>query len=200
MFTLFHGQNRISSEHGVNHWIPFTEEEVDAKDNFKSHFMNDFLRGRITPPQRTPEEQQAYEADARNYHDGDIFETVVTATQVIDGTQPVQLSPQAQAVMDAGRALWRYYHRQPDALPDASFYDIRLHFQGTRTLASGRTQMNTESSDPEYTRLVAALRQRVRALAAQIRPKVYAYGFLRADTAFTPLEALSEPTLPLLLD
>lgn len=71
-------------------------------------------------------------------------------------------------------------------MPDASFYDIRLHFQGTKTLASGRTQMNTESRDAEYTRLVGTLRQRVRALAAQIRPKVYAYGFLRADTAFVP--------------
>ncbi len=41
----------------------------------------------------------------------------------------------------------------------------------------------------------------MKTLAAQIRPKVYAYGFLRVDIAFTPApEALSEPTLPLLLD
>ena len=38
-------QNRISVEHGVNHWIPFTEEEVGAKDCFASHFMSDFLKG-----------------------------------------------------------------------------------------------------------------------------------------------------------
>lgn len=185
VYTLFSSFNNISSEHGVNHWIPFTEEEVDAGEKFRSHFMSDFLRGRIKPRQRTDEEQQAYEADARNYHDGDIFETAATTTQVIDGTQPVQLSPAAQTVMDAGRDLWCYYHRQPDALPNASFYDIRLHFQGTKTLASGRTQMNTESRDAEYTRLIGALRQTMKALAARIRPKVYAYGFLRADSAFT---------------
>ena len=28
-YALFHGQNRISIKGGVNHWIPFTEEEVD---------------------------------------------------------------------------------------------------------------------------------------------------------------------------
>ncbi len=35
-FALFHGQNRISAEDGVNHWIPFAEKEVDARDKFAS--------------------------------------------------------------------------------------------------------------------------------------------------------------------
>ncbi|MDR1278250.1 MAG: hypothetical protein LBK02_05825 [Treponema sp.] len=43
VFTLFHGQNRISSQHGVNHWIPFTEKEVDAQEKFDSNFMSGFL-------------------------------------------------------------------------------------------------------------------------------------------------------------
>ncbi len=38
----------ISCKAGVNHWIPFAEAEVDAKDAYKSHFMVDFLR-RVTP-------------------------------------------------------------------------------------------------------------------------------------------------------
>jgi hypothetical protein len=46
IFTLFHGQNRIRSNGSDNHWIPFTEKEVDAKDNFQSTFMSDFLRKR----------------------------------------------------------------------------------------------------------------------------------------------------------
>ena len=41
---MFHGQNRITSIDGVNHWIPFTEEEVGAKDEFASHFMTDYIR------------------------------------------------------------------------------------------------------------------------------------------------------------
>jgi hypothetical protein len=44
MFTLFHGQNRISVKDGLNHWIPFTAKEVGAKDNFQSTFMSDYLK------------------------------------------------------------------------------------------------------------------------------------------------------------
>jgi hypothetical protein len=44
IFTLFHGQNRISANDGVNHWIPFTEKEVSPRNNFQSHFMSDFLK------------------------------------------------------------------------------------------------------------------------------------------------------------
>jgi hypothetical protein len=45
-FTLFHGKNSIQSKYGQNHWIPFTAQEVSAKDNFKSDFMSNFLKGR----------------------------------------------------------------------------------------------------------------------------------------------------------
>ena len=186
VYTLFSSFNNISCQHGTNHWIPFTEAEVDAKDNFARHFMSDFLRGRITPPQRTPEEQQAYEANSKNYHEVNAFNELVIAPIILDGTQPVELSPQAEAVMQAGRELWRYYHQQPTVRPDASYYDIRLHFQGTKTTKSGKQQMNTESSEPEYTRLLANLRQAHKRLAQQIKPKVYAYGFLKTDTALNP--------------
>ena len=53
-FTLFHGQNRISSINrggGVtnfeNHFIPFTENEVNAKETFKSDFMTKFINGKL---------------------------------------------------------------------------------------------------------------------------------------------------------
>jgi hypothetical protein len=49
IFILFHGQNRISTKDGAadglrNHWIPFSEQEVDAKEKFDSNFMSDFLK------------------------------------------------------------------------------------------------------------------------------------------------------------
>jgi hypothetical protein len=44
MFTLFHGQNRISCADGINHWIPFSEQDVDAKGKFKSNFMYKFIK------------------------------------------------------------------------------------------------------------------------------------------------------------
>lgn len=58
-FTLFHGQNRITSrETWVNHRIPFTESEVNARDKFASHFMTDFLKGR----EFSPEAKDVFEA------------------------------------------------------------------------------------------------------------------------------------------
>ncbi len=161
--TLLHGQNRISyleSESGANHWIPFTEAEVDAKEAFKSHFMSDYLRGRTKKKTAQAAEPELFDRGGREE----------------DSTpRPVTFSAEAQAVMDAGRELWRYYHRQESANPNAALYDMRLHFQGV----SGRGTMNASSADAEYTRLIAALRQRLRALAAKIEPRVYDYGFLR---------------------
>ena len=88
------------------------------------------------------------------------------------------ISPAACAVLDAGRQLWRYYHAQPGANPNASYYDIRLHFQGVTTDAHGKAKMNPASDDATYTRLLANLRTAMKALAANIEPKVYEYGFL----------------------
>ncbi len=92
---------------------------------------------------------------------------------------PYHLSPEAQAVMDAGRELWRYYHEQEGANPNASFYDIRLHFQGTTKDAKGKERMNSDSPDARYTELLAALRTAIKRLARRIEPKVYEYGFLK---------------------
>ena len=89
------------------------------------------------------------------------------------------LSPAAKSVLDAGRELWRYYHAQPNANPNASYYDIRLHFQGSTTDAKGKVRMNSESSDTKYTALIGDLRKAMKALARHIEPKVYEYGFLR---------------------
>ena len=168
VYTLFHGQNRISSEHGTNYWIPFTEEEVGAQEKFESHFMSDYLQGKHTPS-KTP-------ACA----EGELF---AEGQGQSDESEPQKLrfSPEAQAVMDAGRELWRYYHKQPIAKehPNASFYDIRLYFQGTKTTKRGKRQMNTESTDATYTSLITNLRQKQKELAKKIEPKVYEYGFLK---------------------
>lgn len=180
VYSLFCRSNNIQSQYSSNHWIPFTEEEVNAKEKFESHFMSDFIHGRINKIVRTEEEQKEYERDDKNYHVADAFEEPTTHN-LHDGTSPLVLSEQAKAVMNAGRELWRYYHQQPIAKekPNASFYDIRLYFQGTKTTNSGKLQMNTESDDPTYTALITDLRQKLKALAQAIEPKVYEYGFLK---------------------
>ena len=159
VYTLFSNANNIQSQHGTNHWIPFTEEEVNAQERFESHFMSDYLAGKIQP--EAPQQ-------------GNLFEKAKE-----EEAASAMLSDEAQAVMDAGRELWRYYHAQPNVNPNASFYDIRLYFQGTKTLPSGKVQMNTESNDATYTTLITNLRQRMKELAKAIEPKVYEYGFLK---------------------
>ena len=147
-FTLFN--NNIQSEYGINHWIPYTEQEVDAKERFKSHFMNDYIRGKNRMEQN------------------DVFLSQ-------EKSLPLEFSVEATAVIDAGRELWRYYHSQEKSLADASFYDIRLHFQGV----NDKGKMNTKSNDERYTELVAALRHRLKIFAGKIEPKIYEYGFLK---------------------
>ena len=59
-FTLFHGQNKITSKEGTNHWLPFTESEVNAKEKFGSNFMTNFIKGKI---KREAEEENLFTID-----------------------------------------------------------------------------------------------------------------------------------------
>jgi len=178
VYALFISANTIQSQYGINHWIPFTEEEVNAKEKFESHFMSDYIKGKGEKKEMTAEEREEYERDGKNYHQADVFEQPKSESSTIKSS-PLVFSPEAQAVMDAGKELWRYYHKQPNANPNASFYDIRLYFQGTKTNKSGKVQMNTESQDATYTELITDLRQKLKDLAKKIEPKVYEYGFLK---------------------
>ena len=186
-YTLFSNANYIRSADGINHWIPFTEEEVGAKDCFASHFMSDWLAGRgaaATAVAGRPPYQGdlfAVARDARPYQgDESAWSRVPRDRSSLQGSKtPSSESNAARAVMDAGRELWRYYHAQPGANLNASYYDIRLHFQGVKRTASGKEQMNPTSSDATYNTLLANLRSAHKALAAHIAPKVYEYGFLK---------------------
>lgn len=159
-FTLF--SNNIRSEYGSNHWIPFSEDEVGAQEKFSSHFMHDFIMGRLANNSNTNT-------------------TLFVDELSIDLTpsSPIAFSSEAQAVLTVGRDLWRYYHKQPNANADASLYDIRLYFQGTRPLGNGRMQMNSDSTDAKYNEMISTLRSRLRDLARKIAPRVYAHGFLK---------------------
>lgn len=163
IYTLFHGQNHISAEHGVNNWIPFTEGEVGCKNAFKSRFMSDFIAGKIkrTDAPSTQEIQSGFEA-LKPVTETSKFEKVV-------------FTEESQDVYNAGLNLWKYYHKQKNANPDASFYDIRKHFQGMNE----KGNMNPNSEDERYTALIKNLRGKMKILADKIAEKVYEYGFLK---------------------
>lgn len=150
-FTLFHTQNRITSKEGINHWIPFTEDEVNARDKFDSHFMTDFIQGKI----KTNDENTIFTNSEKQ-------NTILV------------FSNEAKAVFDAGRELWRYYHSQPDSNPNASYYDIREYFQGR----DQKGKMKNKSDDKKYMELLSNLKFAIAVLAKKIEQKVYEYGFL----------------------
>lgn len=149
-YILF--DNTIQSENGINHWIPFKEQEVDAKEKFESHFMTDFINGKI---------KLNSEADLFN-------ESTEQATKR-------EFSEEAKAVFDCGRELWKYYHSQNDINVNASLYDIREYFQGRNE----KGRMNSRSDNETYTKLITDLRHQLSILADKIKPKIYEYEFLK---------------------
>ena len=155
-YTIFHSKNTIQSAFGNNHWIPFTEQEVNAKAKFESNFMTDFIKGKINK---------------------EISNETLFEVEAIEESKPLVFSEEAKAVFDAGRELWKYYHSQNDVdiNENASFYDIRAYFQGTNALG----RMNARSEDATYTKLIGELRNKLSVLSDKIKPKVYEYEFLK---------------------
>lgn len=150
-FTLF--SNNIQSQYGTNNWIPFTEQEVNARAKFESSFMTNFIKGKL-----------------KAEPSGDLFSEPVNHR-----TTPLVFSPEATAVFDAGRELWKYYHSFKAINVNASLYDIREHFQGRNE----KGKMNNKSEDQTYMQLITELRAKLKLLADKIAPKVYEYGFLK---------------------
>ena len=161
-FALFHSQNRISSKEGTNRWIPFTENEVNAREEFESNFMSKFINGKL-----------------KIKENADLYNGKTKKT-----SEKLEFSAQAKAVFNAGRELWKYYHTNFDKVSNvvkveynvnASLYDIREHFQGRNE----KGKMNNKSNDETYTKLIDNLRDRLKILAQKIEPKVYEYEFLK---------------------
>jgi hypothetical protein len=152
-FTLF--SNNIQSQFGTNHWIPFTELEVNARSKFESNFMTDFINGKV----KIENEPQ------------DLFSQEKSKKE----SQKLEFSEEAKMVFDAGKNLWKYYHSQPNVNVNASLYDIREYFQGRNE----KGKMNNKSDDETYMKLIAELRSALKILAKKIEPKVYEYGFLK---------------------
>ena len=221
IYTLFHEKNNISSAQGVNHWIPFTREQVGCKKTFKSTFMSDFLKGGnlaecvnaftgglfreesviarseatkqssdecavkiASPTARNDGADYAHEggADGATMHGGvagvspaEGVAQDASAAGARGRLSPLEnLSSEAKAVYNSALELWKYYHAQPSAKPDASFYDIRRYFQGEKN-----GKMNSTSDDEIYNEKISDLREKMKTLAEKIQPKVYEYGFLK---------------------
>ncbi|MGT0065177.1 hypothetical protein V5H63_06685 [Helicobacter pylori] len=157
IFMLFHTQNRITTTQGTNHFIPFSETEVNAKERYSSHALLDFLKGGIKEK-------------------GD---SLFLSTK--KENKPLEFSQSASRVLDAGREIYRYYHTQDSTNrhynANISLYDIKEFFQGRN--AQGKLNLPAKAKDEHYKQLYANLQDALKDLAKEIQPKVYEYGFLR---------------------
>ncbi|GAA8938322.1 hypothetical protein BTM237_14830 [Helicobacter pylori] len=157
IFMLFHTQNRITTTQGTNHFIPFSETEVNAKERYSSHALLDFLKGKIK------EEGDSLFLNAKKEN------------------KPLEFSQSALNVFRAGREIYRYYHTQNSTNPhhnvNASLYDIKEFFQDRN--AQGKLNLPAKAKCKHYRQLYANLQDALKDLAKEIQPKVYEYGFLR---------------------
>jgi hypothetical protein len=144
IWMLFHGKNLTASANDlewngkkwsiVNHFIPFTEEEVGAPDRFESDFMVQYLADKT-------------------------------------------LSSEANAVLLAGRELWRAYFAETDVRtvrdelklnrPDVGWYQIRNALKARNASGDGAPVS------------FAAFETAYQALTEKLKPQVYTLGFLR---------------------
>ncbi|MBZ7941891.1 hypothetical protein [Campylobacter molothri] len=152
-FMLFHGKNRISSKEGTNHFIPFSEKELNiTKEAFESDFMYKFINGKIKD-------------------ENSLFG---------DELAKIEFSPQAKELLKAGKELFKYYHTHSENknyLVNASFYDIKEFFQGRDE--KGKMNTPAKAKDEHYKFLLSQLNESLNTLAKKIEPKIYEYGFLK---------------------
>jgi hypothetical protein len=144
VWMLFNGSNLTASANDlewngkqwsiVNHFIPYTEEEVGAPARFESDFMVRYMKGKV-------------------------------------------FSPEAQAVLDAGRALWAAYYQHTDPhtvreafklnRPDVGWYQIRKALEA-RNQSGDRAPVSFDAFKAAY-----------KTLTDKLHPLVYTLGFLR---------------------
>jgi hypothetical protein len=134
----------------VNHFIPYTEEEVGAPDRFESDFMLQYINN--LPPiwgatsSRTPNNDEVFSSEAKQ-------------------------------VLAEGRKLWQAYFAQTDVRsvrdelklnrPDAGWYQVRKALQA-RNASGDFPLVNFKSFETAY-----------KALSEKLQPMVYELGFLK---------------------
>lgn len=144
IWMLFNGSNLTASANNlewnnkkwsiVNHFIPFTEAEVNATDRFESDFMVQYLADKT-------------------------------------------LSPEATAVLDAGRVLWQAYfaHTAPRKVRDQ--FKLNRADVGWYQIRNALAARN-QSGDAAPVSF-APLEQAYETLSDKLRPQVFSLGFLR---------------------
>ncbi|EOB5055782.1 hypothetical protein ACGYC4_000879 [Campylobacter upsaliensis] len=179
IFMLFHGQNRITAKEGINHFIPFSEKEIDAAEAFESHFMLEFIQGKIKQEQSLRgggEAKQTKKAVQPSLSP----EFDETQNSSFIPTKPLIFSDEAKEVLQAAKELFKHYHEQAkdkeNYNPNTALYDIKAHFQGFND--KGKMNPPQKAKDEAYKDKLGELNYTLKNLAKKIEVKVYEYEFL----------------------
>ena len=152
VWMLFNGKNLTAGADNLvwdnrewsitNHFIPYTEGEVNAPDRFESDFMVRYI------------EKQPH----------------------LSGTDS-PLSPEARAVLEEGKKLWRAYFSATDERAVRDKYKLNRSDAGWYQIR-GALKARSESGDfPPVS--FSAFETAYRTLTEKLRPLVFKYGFLR---------------------
>ncbi len=178
MWMLFNGSNLTASADGlewnkqtwsiVNHFIPFTEDEVGAKSRFESAFMVQYLAKLPKIP--------VIPAQAGIQSTHHVAPSLDSRLRGNDDRGCAGLSAEANAVLNAGREIWRAYFatsferkiRDEFKLnrADVGWYQIRKALEA-KGIADG-TPYDFSAFKTAYENL-----------SKKLRPQVFDLGFLR---------------------
>ena len=169
LWMLFNGSNLTASANHlewnnkqwsiVNHFIPFTEEEVGSPERFESDFMVRYLE-QLPPLSYSPP----------------VLQTKLQAWEGL-GVVYQGLSLEANQVLHQGKLLWQAYFANTDVhtvreelklnRSDVGWYQIRKALQA-RNASGDYAPVNFKPFEEAY-----------KALTEKLQPMVYELGFLR---------------------
>lgn len=169
LWMLFNGSNLTASANHlewnnkqwsiVNHFIPFTEEEVGSPERFESDFMVRYLE-QLPPLSYSPP----------------VLQTKLQAWEGL-GVVYQGLSLEANQVLHQGKLLWQAYFTNTDVhtvreelklnRSDVGWYQIRKALQA-RNASGDYAPVNFKPFEEAY-----------KALTEKLQPMVYELGFLR---------------------
>lgn len=176
IWMLFNGSNLTASANNlewngkqwsiVNHFIPYTEAEVNAPDRFESDFMVRYLAS-LNPSKGGTSDSVKKESRSN------LSENQSPSLGGVGGG----LSSEANAVLAEGKKLWQAYFAHTDVhsvreelklnRPDVGWYQIRKALQA-RNSSGDFAPVSFTAFETAY-----------KALTEKLQPMVYELGFLR---------------------
>jgi hypothetical protein len=186
VWMLFHGSNLSASANNlewngqkwaiVNHFIPFSEDEVGAPDRFESDFMVQYLAKLGYPsPQPSPRGRGGKAQTMVLTEDG--HDDSGNSLSLRERARVRGLSEESIAVLSAGKKLWQAYFAHTDSHTVRDEYKLNRPDVGWYQIRNALKKRN-ESGDFAPVSF-DAFEQAYKALTEKLRPMVYELGFLK---------------------